>query len=124
MRKKQQISLLFRSGTSLRGDFIKMIYADLKPEHGDLCDVPAILFAVSKKNVPSAVRRNRVKRMMREAYRLEKSSEKGVGKESAGGSEGTRRCLVFLYTTRNRDIPGLHAFRAEIARLIEGADGC
>ena len=72
LRKKQLISLLFRSGKSLKGDFLRVVYASVKPEAHIIQRVPAILFAVSKNTVSSAVRRNRVKRMMKEAYRLEK----------------------------------------------------
>ena len=74
LRKKLPISLLFKSGKSMKGEFLRIVYASLQLENTGFQPFPAILFAVSKKTVPSAVKRNRVKRMMREAYRLEKSS--------------------------------------------------
>lgn len=38
----------------------------------DLTDAPQVMFSVSKKKFKSAVKRNRIKRLMKEAYRLNK----------------------------------------------------
>lgn len=38
----------------------------------DLADTPQVMFSVSKKKFKSAVKRNRIKRLMKEAYRLNK----------------------------------------------------
>ena len=95
-----------------------MIYASLNPESKSVTGVPSILFAVSKKTVPSSVQRNRVKRMMREAYRLEKSSvelKAGVQRE---GSAPEQLCIAFLYTGRKKTFPNLDAFREEISKLL------
>ena len=118
LRKKLLISLLFKRGRSLKSDFLKMIYASLNPESKSVTGVPSILFAVSKKTVPSSVQRNRVKRMMREAYRLEKSSvelKAGVQRE---GSAPEQLCIAFLYTGRKKTFPNLDAFREEISKLL------
>lgn len=40
----------------------------------DLADYPQVMFSVSKRKFKSAVKRNRIKRLMKEAYRLKKSS--------------------------------------------------
>ncbi|WP_268896848.1 ribonuclease P protein component [Candidatus Chlorobium masyuteum] len=120
LRKKQLISLLFSSGIGVRGDFLKMVYADLRQESRSFPGIPAILFAVSKKTVPSAVRRNRIKRMMREAYRIERSSVIRSSSDEQDGAEAKRLCIVFLFTGRKKTLPELQAFREEIRRLMQG----
>jgi len=120
LRKKQLISLLFSSGIGVRGDFLKMVYTDLCQDNHSFSGIPAILFAVSKKTVPSAVRRNRIKRLMREAYRLEKLSVMQSGASELEGAEAKRPCIVFLYTRRNKTLPELQAFRDEMRRLMQG----
>lgn len=40
----------------------------------DLTSYPQVMFSVSKKKFKSAVKRNRIKRLMKEAYRLNKGS--------------------------------------------------
>ncbi len=118
LRKKQLISLLFSSGKSIKGDFLRIVYASLKPDGYIVQRVPAILFAVSKKTVSSAVRRNRVKRMMREAYRLEKSLIQSKEDYSRDGRAGEMLCIVFLYMGRKKTLPDLETFRKEIRVLI------
>ncbi len=102
----------------MKGDFLRIVYASLKPEACIVQRVPAILFAVSKKTVPSAVRRNKVKRMMREAYRLEKSQLQGKAEYSGDGSAGDMLCIVFLYMSRKKTFPDLETFRQEIRVLM------
>lgn len=96
-----------------------MVYADLRQESLSFPGIPAILFAVSKKTVPLAVRRNRIKRMMREAYRIEKLSIKRGEEDEQDGAEAKKLCIVFLYTGRKKSLPDLQAFREEISRLMQ-----
>ncbi|MCX6179871.1 MAG: ribonuclease P protein component [Chlorobiales bacterium] len=81
--------------------------------------VPAILFAVSKKTLPSSVHRNRVKRMMREAYRLEKSCVERSVEFPDKRREQKLLCIAFLYMGRRQTFPDLDAFREEIRRLLQ-----
>ena len=119
LRKKELISGLFTSGKSVKGSFLRVVYASLKPENNIFQGVPALLLAVSKKTLPSAVRRNRVKRMMKEAYRLEKSLLQNNVEYQNQGSSYAMFCIAFLYMGRKKTFPDLDAFREEIRVLME-----
>ena len=80
---QREIDLLFREGASFSAYPLRVIYVEKKPFSG----VPvSILISVPKKRFKRAVKRNRVKRLIREAYRLNKNalweslhlSEKGL----------------------------------------------
>lgn len=67
---QKAIEKLFAEGDSFLSFPVKVVY--LKTELNTLFPVQAA-FSVSKKSFKRAVRRNRIKRMMREAYRLNKN---------------------------------------------------
>ena len=98
---------------------LKIVYASLKPEKELFQGVPAILFAVSKKTVPSSVQRNRVKRMMREAYRLEKLSPESGPDIIQGSCSGLLPGIAILYIGKKNILPHLDIFREEIRGLMK-----
>lgn len=66
---QNQIDSLFKDGKSLKSGLFKLIYV----ENDTSGKSPVqILIAVPKKNLRHAVDRNRMKRLIREAYRLSK----------------------------------------------------
>ncbi len=82
LKSTQQIDLLFREGKSFFAPPVKCYYRLLKPEtpalseillkKGSVASVKAGV-SVSKRNFKKATDRNRIKRLMREAYRLHKA---------------------------------------------------
>ena len=68
LKNKERITQLFEEGKVLKAYPLKLIY--LRVEEQDVSIKAGV--AVPKRNFKSAVKRNRIKRLMREAYRLNK----------------------------------------------------
>lgn len=113
LRAKNLTARLFKAGKSVRGDILTIVYAALKPETAFFRENDSVLFAVGKRHVPSAVVRNRIKRLMREAYRLEKPFPR-----SLSGFPAIPFSIAFVYTGKKKAIPGLEAFRSEMRSLM------
>lgn len=89
LSRKRSIDLLFEKGQSFTAFPLRVVYLSLE----ESASVPvSILISVPKKRIRRAVGRNRVKRLVREAYRVHKYDLVDFL------SEGKRRMLVaFLY---------------------------
>lgn len=74
---KKEITELFEQGSSFKIFPIKVIYKITKDYSGD----HKVLFTVSSRNFKKAVDRNKIKRRLREAYRLNKPRYLGVKKD-------------------------------------------
>ncbi len=92
LKSKKLIEQLFAQGKSVSAFPIKLIY--LPTEFTEDTRVKAGV-AVPKKNFKSAVKRNRVKRLMRESYRLNKQ-------HVFNNSEGS---FAFLFLYLGREMP-------------------
>jgi len=68
---QKQIDALFREGKAIRSGLFKLIYIE-----SNIPYPPAVqlLIAVPKKNLRHAVTRNRMKRLIRESFRLNKQN--------------------------------------------------
>jgi ribonuclease P protein component len=66
---QKQIDLLFKEGKSLKSGLFRLLYLETEAKEGAAVQV---LIAVPKKNLRHAVSRNRMKRLIREAYRHSK----------------------------------------------------
>jgi ribonuclease P protein component, eubacterial len=71
LKKKYEIDLLFDKGKWLSVDNIRIIH--LRPSEKLTIDTHRIGVSVSKRFFKKAVDRNRIKRLLRESYRLNKS---------------------------------------------------
>lgn len=73
LSSRKLISVLFTKGTNLYRFPFRLVFLEVNnndfPVSDSLCQV---MFSVSKKNFKHAVKRNRIKRLMREAYRKNK----------------------------------------------------
>jgi ribonuclease P protein component len=117
-RGKNTVSRLFSKGFRLKGDSLLLIYSSSRPVK-EVSRIPVrVLFTVGKKLAPRAVDRNRIKRLMREAYRLEKNIMTGAlaSEDWKGDNQVT---LAFLYRGRAEAIPSLERFRAEIRHMLK-----
>ena len=68
---QREIDHLFKQGSAFISYPLRVAYLEQKPFSGATVSV---LVSVPKKKVKRAVKRNRMKRLIREAYRLNKSS--------------------------------------------------
>ena len=69
LKSKKLIEKLFEEGSSIKKFPVRLMY--LQTEHSS--DFPVqVSFSVPKRNFKKAVQRNRIKRLLRESYRLEK----------------------------------------------------
>tara|TARA_R110002051_G_scaffold76640_1_gene140020 strand:+ start:555 stop:938 length:384 start_codon:yes stop_codon:yes gene_type:complete len=69
LKSKKLIEQLFAEGIGVTNFPIKLVYLKTSFDDGSICKVGV---TASKRNFKSAVKRNRIKRLLRESYRLNK----------------------------------------------------
>jgi ribonuclease P protein component len=90
LKSAKTIGELFDKGDSVDAFPIRIIYL---PTQQELPFPAQATFSASKRNFPRAVERNRVKRLMREAYRLQKPAFYAALQEKK-----KQIALMFLFT--------------------------
>jgi len=90
LKSRKQIDTLFETGKKIAQFPFRLLYL-AEPGKGEI----KAGFTVSSKNFPRAVDRNRIKRLSRESYRLQKKELETVTLKNGSGLY-----LFFIYTGR------------------------
>ena len=94
LKSRKLIDTLFASGSSLAAFPLRVKYQFTPAEEGASTMQAGV--TVSKKHFKRAVDRNRIKRLMREAYRLQKAALMQTVKE-----KNINAALFFMYTDKS-----------------------
>ena len=104
LKNKVRITQLFEEGKTLKAYPLKLIYLKVKEQ-----DAPIqAAVAVPKKRFKSAVKRNRIKRLMREAYRLNKAQV----------FNNTQDKFAFLFLYLGKEMPSSKQIAPKIELLL------
>ncbi|HLV69575.1 MAG TPA: ribonuclease P protein component [Xanthomarina sp.] len=106
LKSEKLISQLFLEGKSVSAYPLKMVY--LKTSFQDNVQVKAAV-SVSKRNFKKAVDRNQIKRLLREAYRLQKATY--------FNNMTTPYALMILYIGKEK--PTFKEIEAKMAQLLQ-----
>ena len=106
---QREIDRLFGEGRSFVAYPIRVIYLETKPLSGAKT---AVLISVPKKRFKRAVHRNRIKRLIRETYRLNKNQLPEVPGESPAG-----RLIGFIYL--GNELPGFATVEAAMQKAFK-----
>ena len=107
LKSRKQIDALFAEGKSVSVFPVRAVYRfSAATEPGLKAGVSA-----SKRQFKKAVHRNRIKRLLREAYRLQK--EEVLLKTNEAGLSGT---IFFLYT--GKDLPDFDTLKTAVGKCL------
>lgn len=104
LKSRKLIGEIFESGSSFYSYPLRVFYKKVEDLDSDI----QLGVSVSKRNFKLAVDRNRIKRLMREAYRLEKFS--------FSSKTGTKVVAMFVYTQRKE--LGLEELRKSFKKAL------
>ena len=105
LKSKEKIASLFSEGKSLTKYPLKIFYLE---EEGEAA-FPKVAFSVPKRSFRKAVQRNRVKRLLREVYRLNKG-------RYFNNIEGN---FAFLILYLGKEVPDFNGLEAKMHLLFE-----
>lgn len=105
LKSEKQIQALFEKGSSITAFPIKMVYLESSKATAKI----QVAVTVSKRNFKSAVHRNRIKRLLRESYRLHKHL-------IFNKIEGSYACM-FLYL--GKEMPSYSEIEGSMIKILE-----
>ncbi len=110
LKSRKRIELLFSSGRKITVPPYRVFYA-LHSMQSETDEPLQAGFAAGSRHFRTAVGRNRVKRITREAYRLQKNALKDFLKEKQTGMD-----LFFIYT--GKDQPEFQQVHESMGKII------
>ncbi len=111
LKSRKGIEQLFVDGKSFSVFPFKVVYQQLPPQQEIVMPVLQAAFSVSKRYFKKAVHRNRVKRLTREAYRLQKN-ELQNGLQQSG--KNVRMFIIFL----GKELPEYELVSAKMKTVL------
>lgn len=105
LKSEKVIAKLFAEGRTLSQFPLRLIYLPLEPGEGKIIKASV---SVSKRNFKKAVDRNRIKRLLREVYRLNKSHF----------FNNTDRSYAFMILYLGNDIPEFNFLNSKLKSLF------
>lgn len=104
IRKQSEIRQIFRQRRRTRGNFFSIC------SQSNSFGYPRLAIVVSKKNIKLAVLRNRIKRLVREYFRLHQIAVSGIDmiiivekKAECAATKELNQCLEMLFSELTRD---------------------
>jgi len=104
LKSKILIDLLFKQGKSISKFPVRLVYLETDYDKDEKFQVA---FSVPKKKFKKAVERNRIKRLMREAFRLQQHNLPA----------GKKLIMMWIYT--GKDIPDYRQVFSSVQTIIE-----
>ncbi|MGN6530970.1 MAG: ribonuclease P protein component [Ginsengibacter sp.] len=108
LKSRKTIQRLFKEGTSFSNFPFRIIYVEVEDSNKGL----QAGFTVSSKNFKRAVDRNRIKRLMRESYRLQKNELKDFLIEN-------HKSLAVFFVYTGAEVPGYDLVFMKIKIALE-----
>jgi ribonuclease P protein component len=108
LKSRKRIDTLFERGKSFAVFPVRVTYQFTPSAEGGL----QVGVTASKRNFKKAVDRNRIKRLLREAYRLQKEALQNTLKAS-----GKNGAVFFLYT--GKTLPSFEEVKEAVAKCLQ-----
>lgn len=106
LKSRKLIEQLFKEGRSIKIRNVKLLFLETELPKDVLFQVGV---TVSKKNFKSAVKRNRIKRLLREGYRLNKP-------RLFNNSKGN---FAFLFLYLGKEMPDYHLIEQNVKGILQ-----
>ena len=107
LKSRKQIEMLFNSSKKITLYPFRLLYK-VEPGHGKI----KAGFAVSSKNFPRAVDRNRIKRLGRETYRV-------LNKELKTRFSANRKTIYLFFIYTSRELLSYEEFSRSVKQILD-----